>query len=69
MLWSQFLAIWANFLGPMLWIKNIYFSQKSAFFTKTRRKTSPPGPHGWNLSSRGYVHPSVHPQGWTLSTI
>jgi hypothetical protein len=25
-------------------------------------------PLGWNLSSRGNVHPFVHPQGWTLST-
>jgi hypothetical protein len=26
-------------------------------------------PQGWNLSPRGNVHPIVHPQGWTLSTI
>jgi hypothetical protein len=23
----------------------------------------------WNLSPRGIVHPFVHPQGWTLSTV
>jgi hypothetical protein len=28
-----------------------------------------PGPQGWNLSPRGEVHPFVHPQGWTLSTV
>jgi hypothetical protein len=26
-------------------------------------------PQGWTFSPRGNVHPFVHPQGWTLSTV
>jgi hypothetical protein len=28
-----------------------------------------PGPQGWKMSPIGNIHPFVHPQGWTLSTI
>jgi hypothetical protein len=28
-----------------------------------------PGPQGWNLSPWGNLHPFVHSQGWTLSTV